>query len=109
LPATSIRARERRRSPLRLEYRLTKSGKALYEIELALVSWACRWLGADPRDRPRHRCGRPAELVYRCRGCGEVVKPTDVNVYPAAHTITSSTSRVATPSSRRRAYRSTPR
>jgi len=83
LTDAGLMARERRRNPLRLEYRLTKSGKALYEVVLTLFGWACRWLHADPRDRPRHRCGRSAEVVYRCRGCGAVVKPKDVTVLPA--------------------------
>jgi DNA-binding HxlR family transcriptional regulator len=83
LTNAGLLARERRHAPLRLEYRLTRRGEALYEVLLALLDWACRWLRADPADRPHHRCGLPAELVYRCRACGAVVKPTDVGVCPS--------------------------
>ena len=35
------------------------------------------------RDHVSVRCGRPAEIVYRCRACRAVVKPTDVAVHPS--------------------------
>ncbi|MGH7803996.1 MAG: winged helix-turn-helix transcriptional regulator, partial [Candidatus Binatia bacterium] len=80
LTDAGLMARARRGSPRRLEYRLTRTGKALHEVVLALLGWACRWLGAEPRDRPRHRCGRAADIAYRCLGCGKFVEPTDVVV-----------------------------
>jgi DNA-binding HxlR family transcriptional regulator len=84
LTAGGFLSSERRRREARSTYRLTNRGKALYEVVLALLGWGCRWLDADPADRPRHRCARPAEPTYRCRACGKLVRPADVTVFASA-------------------------
>jgi DNA-binding HxlR family transcriptional regulator len=86
LTSTGLLVRKPYQRPLHFKYRLTTRGKDLYEVVLALLTWACRWLGVAPADRPRHRCGRPAALMYRCQGCGAEVKAVDVIVRPSAPT-----------------------
>ncbi|MGF1608413.1 MAG: winged helix-turn-helix transcriptional regulator [Kiloniellales bacterium] len=59
-------------SPERFEYRLTKTGAALYPAMIALMRWGDRWLaeGREPPVRVWHRaCGPEAEPRIVCRAC----------------------------------------
>ena len=105
LTSTGLVVRNAYQRPSRFEYRLTTRGKNLCEVVLALLTWACPWLGADPADRPRHTCDRPAELAYRCRGCGADVKAIDVSVYPHRLAQTNAAVKPSDPRNRSRAVK----
>ncbi|MBT2511080.1 helix-turn-helix transcriptional regulator [Streptomyces sp. ISL-98] len=67
--------------PVRYEYRLTRRGREIWPVLVAVRGWECRWAGdhGEPPAGMRHRtCGRPMEPVMVCDGCGDPVQPRDI-------------------------------
>ena len=68
--------------PLRVEYRLTEKGFALYDFALAIWAWEARWnRGTDRRLPPRllhRRCGHATLPSPVCARCGRRVDIREV-------------------------------
>lgn len=67
-----VRYQER---PERWEYRLTREGRDLFPLIVALMAWGDRWLAGNegPPEILTHSCGARLEPVVRCGACaGEV-------------------------------------
>jgi DNA-binding HxlR family transcriptional regulator len=58
--------------PPRAEYVLTEKGRELGAVIGALASWGARHAGS-PFTPVHAACGHPAELVYRCPECAELL------------------------------------
>jgi DNA-binding HxlR family transcriptional regulator len=58
--------------PPRAEYLLTERGRELGVVIGALASWGARHAGS-PLTPVHAACGRPAEAVYRCPHCAELL------------------------------------
>jgi len=67
-----VRYQER---PERWEYRLTREGRDLFPLIVALMAWGDRWLSGNegPPEILTHSCGARLEPVVRCEACGEGV------------------------------------
>ena len=70
-------------APVRHEYLLTKKGKALYHIVMAMAGWGNAWMSDD--DGPlmsyiHAECGKPFKPLLACSECGEEVLPHKVLV-----------------------------
>ncbi|RAY13407.1 transcriptional regulator [Actinomadura craniellae] len=58
--------------PPRYEYHLTRAGRELGDVLLALARWGDTHLNPeDPPVRWLHSCGEHLEAVVTCRHCGE--------------------------------------
>ena len=70
--------------PPRLEYVLTRKGRDLQPLMLAMVAWGDRWMDEDgagpPIENVHEGCGRPMHLHGVCSECGEPL--TTFNVKP---------------------------
>ncbi|MFJ2774542.1 winged helix-turn-helix transcriptional regulator [Streptomyces sp. NPDC087300] len=67
--------------PTRYAYRLTRRGRELWPILVAIWAWEYRWVSEHVEHLPwmRHRaCGHPMEPLLACAACGETVRPRDV-------------------------------
>ncbi|WP_274565205.1 winged helix-turn-helix transcriptional regulator [Streptomyces spiramyceticus] len=67
--------------PVRYEYRLTRRGREIWPVLVAVRGWEYRWAGdhREPSARMRHStCGRRMEPVMVCDGCGDPVQPRDI-------------------------------
>ncbi len=64
------------------EYRLTRKGRDLAPVIIALTDWGDRW--AAPNGRPviyRHaECGGDVEQQLVCRACGMAIEPDQVDI-----------------------------
>ena len=58
--------------PPRAEYLLTEKGRELGVVIGALASWGARHAGS-PVTPVHAACGHPAEVVFRCPGCAELL------------------------------------
>jgi DNA-binding HxlR family transcriptional regulator len=58
--------------PPRAEYVLTEKGRELGVVIGALASWGARHAGS-PFTPVHATCGQPAEVVYRCPDCAELL------------------------------------
>lgn len=68
--------------PARYEYRLTRKGREVWPILVAIWAWEFRWVAGHSESLPwmRHRtCGRHMEPQLTCAACGERVAPRDVS------------------------------
>lgn len=72
--------------PLRYEYHLTRKGRDLMPVILALRAWGERWCkpeGALPATRMFHRaCGAELDLDGRCPACGTLIPWTEMRGQP---------------------------
>jgi DNA-binding HxlR family transcriptional regulator len=65
--------------PARSEYRLTPKGLDLYNVVIALIQWADRWIVGHAALRLTHAAdGGQVEQVLRCRSCGTELTALDV-------------------------------
>jgi DNA-binding HxlR family transcriptional regulator len=65
--------------PPRYDYHLTRKGRDLFPVLVALMQWGDRWAAHEPPVLLRHRdCGELTEPQLVCPGCGKPV--TDRNV-----------------------------
>lgn len=73
LEAVGVLHRERySEHPPRYEYHLTRKGRELGDVLLALMAWGDRHLHPDdPPLRLAHACGEELDPVVVCRHCGE--------------------------------------
>ncbi len=73
-----------RKTPIRLEYRLTDKGMAFYPVALALWSWESRWAGEFglPPRLVHKTCGRVMHPVFACAHCVKAISPRDVSFEP---------------------------
>lgn len=69
----------------RAEYHLTKSGRDLYHVLLALIEWGNTWrpLPGGPSTVIVHSCGKPCVPRLVCDKCGERLAPRDLRLEPA--------------------------
>ncbi|MEV5410181.1 helix-turn-helix domain-containing protein [Thermopolyspora sp. NPDC052614] len=66
----------------RYEYRLTRRGRGIWPILLAIYSWEFRWVPVRLHKLPQviHRgCGELLSVVVVCADCGQPVRPRDVD------------------------------
>lgn len=70
--------------PLRHEYLLTESGRALLPVALALMEWGDEFRSPDgPPLEARHRgCGGQVAVGAHCRRCGDAVGAPEVDWVP---------------------------
>ncbi|MEE2679513.1 MAG: helix-turn-helix domain-containing protein [Myxococcota bacterium] len=64
--------------PARYEYRLTRKGRELYPVLLALLQWGDRWqsgTGPPSLTLVHTSCGAPIEPVTACGHCGDPLAP----------------------------------
>ena len=54
-------------TPVRVEYALTKKGRALASAMDAIADWAHKWIEMDPPAQKRNRRARRARAVSRAR------------------------------------------
>ena len=73
-----VEKRQYQEHPPRSEYHLTKAGKELRPILLALKEWGDRWAADGPTMSYEHTCGHALELVHTCRACGGEVTGSDL-------------------------------
>ncbi len=69
--------------PPRFEYLLTRKGRDLQPVMLALVAWGDRWMddgNGPPIENVHAGCGQPMHLQGVCSECGEAI--TIDNVRP---------------------------
>jgi DNA-binding HxlR family transcriptional regulator len=59
--------------PPRHEYHLTRSGRALLPVLLALLEWGDRYAVERPAAVLRHACGEELHVRHTCRACGDEV------------------------------------
>jgi DNA-binding HxlR family transcriptional regulator len=74
---------ERRRyhdRPERFEYHLTRAGQELSPVLLTLHRWGTRWAVDQPTAVFRHSCGAEVGDVSRCAGCGQPIRPSEIQV-----------------------------
>jgi DNA-binding HxlR family transcriptional regulator len=64
--------------PERYEYHLTKAGRELRPILLALAEWGDRWTDEHTRARYVHECGHELSLQHTCAACGGEVTGFDL-------------------------------
>jgi DNA-binding HxlR family transcriptional regulator len=65
--------------PPRAEYLLTERGRELGVVIGALASWGARHAGS-PFTPVHTTCGHPAEVVYRCPSCAELLRREDIEL-----------------------------
>lgn len=65
--------------PPRAEYVLTEKGRELGVVIGALASWGARHAGS-PFTPVHAACGHPAEAVFRCPSCAELLSRDDVEM-----------------------------
>ncbi len=68
-----VERRQYSEHPPRHEYHLTRAGRELFPVMLALREWGDRWAVDAPAVDFRHTCGQPVLLDLRCGHCGEEV------------------------------------
>jgi DNA-binding HxlR family transcriptional regulator len=71
--------------PPRHDYVLTRKGRELVDVLLALMAWGDRWTAgrAGPPVLLRHRaCGELTQAEIRCARCGEPLHADEVTVEP---------------------------
>lgn len=71
--------------PERFEYRLTRKGRDLQPVLLALLRWGDRYMAgeAGPALETIHRdCGKTFHMVPTCSECGGEVRPDNVESRP---------------------------
>ena len=73
-----------RKTPLRLEYRLTDKGMAFYPVALALWNWELRWASEFglPPQLAHVPCGHTMQPQLVCMHCRERLRPEDVTFEP---------------------------
>lgn len=61
--------------PQRWAYRLTREGRDLFPLVVALMAWGDRWLSGNEGlpEILTHRCGAPLDPEARCGSCGDKV------------------------------------
>ena len=70
-----LHGRPYQRRPVRFEYALTDTGRALADALVVLGAWGALLDGA-PATGPAHEvCGTPLELVWWCPTCERLVRP----------------------------------
>lgn len=68
-------------SPDRFEYQLTRRGKDLFPVMIALMNWGDSW--AAPSGAPMlltHECGSVAAPAMVCQCCGDAIHLDDIDV-----------------------------
>jgi DNA-binding HxlR family transcriptional regulator len=78
-----IERRRYQQNPDRYEYLLTKRGKELFPVLMALMQWGDTWLSAEavngaPVVVTHHACGHDISGPLLCGHCGEPVTTRDV-------------------------------
>jgi DNA-binding HxlR family transcriptional regulator len=71
--------------PPRHEYLLTKKGRELVDVLLAIMAWGDRWTAGDagPPLLLRHdACGELTHAEIRCARCGRPLHADDVTIQP---------------------------
>ncbi len=68
--------------PLRHEYRLTRMGRELWPVVIALKQWGDRWLvAAEPPVEIVHKgCGHETRPQLTCSACGEAMQAHDATI-----------------------------
>lgn len=65
------------------EYKLTRKGRDLQDVLLAVMKWGDKWQSPDgPPLRVRHDCGHVATPVMVCGHCHEELTPFNVTMIP---------------------------
>ena len=78
-----LETRQYETRPPRMEYLLTKKGRDLFPVLVALQQWGDRWASPKPPVVLRHRgCGRLARPHLVCSACGEAIAAEDVMALP---------------------------
>ena len=69
----------------RTEYHLTKAGRDLQPVLIALMQWGRTWrpLAGGPPTVMMHECGEETDPVLVCDRCGEPVTPFNVHLEPS--------------------------
>jgi DNA-binding HxlR family transcriptional regulator len=68
-----VERREYSQRPRRFEYHLTRAGRELLPVLIALSQWGDRWAVDRPALVLRHDCGRRLRTDLVCHACGEPV------------------------------------
>jgi DNA-binding HxlR family transcriptional regulator len=70
--------------PERFEYQLTKKGRDLQPVLLALLNWGDRYMtdGGVPLETVHTNCGHVFHVVPTCSHCGGEVNPRNVRSRP---------------------------
>jgi DNA-binding HxlR family transcriptional regulator len=75
-----IASRAYQRRPVRLEYALAESGRALADTLVVLGAWGATLEGAGDVTAPAHdACGTPIELTWWCPTCERTVQPDETD------------------------------
>ena len=79
-----LERRQYEERPPRFEYRLTRKGRDLLPVLLALMRWGDRWEASDvpPAKLLHTKCGNVTHPVSTCAHCGEELLLQDVRVDP---------------------------
>lgn len=71
--------------PVRFDYLLTETGRALAPVILSLMEWGGRFGSDEPKGRPTHHdCGGHVHARLRCAECGRILVPDEVTAIPVA-------------------------
>jgi DNA-binding HxlR family transcriptional regulator len=62
----------------RFEYHLTKAGRELFPVMVALREWGDKWAVDKPPIQILHDCGHPLAVNLTCQHCGGVVVPASI-------------------------------
>ncbi len=76
--------------PTRYEYRLTREGRDLLPVLLALLEWGDRHRAPDgpPVAIAHARCGGPVNSALQCGRCGATVEIRSIDVRPRSAAVT---------------------
>lgn len=73
------------RDPDRYEYLLTRKGRELMNVLLALMAWGDRWVsgkGGEPMLVRHKACGKRTQAQVTCPCCGEPLRAEDTAIAP---------------------------
>lgn len=65
-----VERRQYSEHPPRSEYHLTKAGRDLFPVLLALREWGDKWAVDQPAVEFLHDCGQPLRVDLTCQHCG---------------------------------------
>lgn len=86
LVAVGVLVREDTGDPFaRNAYKLTRMGKDLFPVIMAMAQWGNAYLNPQAKDLVRYRhkpCGELLKVETTCKACGEELRARDVAVEP---------------------------